>query len=656
MIRCNNITKTYEKCVVLDNFTYTFSDNGFYLLLGESGSGKTTFINLLSGLVNKDDGEFYIDNKEYSNEELREYMRRNSDYITQDAFFVDFLDVRDNLKMVCDDDELIKQKLDEFGILEKISQFPSSLSGGEKQRLSIVRALLGNKKILMLDEPTASLDSENKKIIFEYLRSIKDNVLIVCSSHDREAVEYADYVIEFKKEHKILDEDITDAVDVKKNDIVRKKAIFASSDKIQNNKKRRSAYFLKKWFHSGRRSKKSNIMFGIFLTLAMCLCLLADTPQNRLDSNMEYTYNINMCRLLTHNEDVNEYTELKEEVGEVVLDYGWSLPTSQPTNGDDSLYYEIEDYETSVSVLPFSEKYCKVADNIKYGTYFTSENQIILSYEMAKKLMPDNPENLIGKTLTKKFYGIGEVDLEIVGIFDYFDDFEKMYLKAMGINIHTGDSYDEDDYTDLWFANAKFVEKFASDESFFSTDGQRVYTLFFDSYKEMKEYYKTHKELYNQGENWIYIGITQNDFLGVFKLMYNVLLPLSYFLVLFTTLFYINLIRTELTYNNKFISVFDYAGYNSAHVSKAFTLLSLSETIKIFFVSVVFTVVISTVANIINKKYVFIKFQPFSYNVYIIAIFVCILLSASVLFTGLTLRRYRKVSWYDNILNNRDLI
>ena len=192
MIKCNNVNKIYNNRFIIKDFTYEFKDNGFYLLFGDSGCGKTTLLNLLAGFVACDSGEILVEGK--------------IDYITQDTFFVDFLTVMDNLKMVSEDTEKAHYLLNKFGLEKTAEQYPSTLSGGEKQRLAIIRSVLQEKEILFLDEPTAALDEENKVLVFELLKEIKHDILIFCSSHDAIAKSYADEVIRLHKNYEYSEE------------------------------------------------------------------------------------------------------------------------------------------------------------------------------------------------------------------------------------------------------------------------------------------------------------------------------------------------------------------------------------------------------------------------------------------------------------------
>lgn len=634
MILCENIYKSFGTQVVIKSFSYQFEDNGFYLLFGESGSGKTTFLNILSGFLPFESGKINIDGNEFSGKVDRSIIKSDFDYITQDTFFVEFLTVSDNLRMIVDDDKRIQEMLDMFGLSDKATQYPTTLSGGEKQRLAIARSILGDKKILFLDEPTASLDGDNKVLVFEMLSKIKKDVLIICSSHDAEAKDYADNVIMFDKIHETCESlPIIEPEKQCSHDI--------TSKFIQN--KQPVSFFLKQWFKSERRNRKSEILFGIFMTVAIILCALTDIPQNKLDSNIEYVYKVNMCRLDTNDISPELYRELcrADGIAEVVILYGRSLPDLNINS--DSLMQAMPDCETAGYVLPYNKEVFKLADQIKYGTYFTDVNQIILTYDMAVSLMSDSPEKLIGQTITKNYYGVGEVKLEIVGIMDKLNDIEKKYLDAM-------EMYDEN----TWFLNGKFAEQYIYNEEFHN-NGKRSYMLYFDSYRDMKAFYSENYEKYNESGSLI-MGLTAISELDVFITMFQVFLPMSFLIAIFTVLFYINLIKTEIAYNNKFISVFDYAGYPIGKVINCFIRLNLIHLLKICAVCAVVAFGITYIVNLVNQKFIFIDFQIFTYNIGILSVFIVGIILISAVFMNVILRRLKFTGWYENIITQRDLI
>lgn len=645
MICCERLGKRYQRQIVLNDFSYEFKDTGFYLLYGTSGSGKTTFLNLLSGLLPFEAGRITVNGESFTEKVDLKQMQICSDYITQDPFFVDFLSVSDNLRMLTDDEGKIKEVLRMFGLEEKHDQYPQTLSGGEKQRLAIARFFIGDKKILFLDEPTASLDVENKRAVFELLSKIKQEVLIICSTHDSVAKEYADEIIPFEKCHELAA--------IGTEEIVKKGSLKKEKRAVTYTGKTRSPVcFLKKWFTSKSKNRKSSILFCVFLTIAICICMLTDTPENKLESNMEYIYKINMCMLRTYNKDSNLYEELCKLPGiaEVVLDYGLSVPRGETTGDDQSQNSENESfgementgYYQDAGVLPFHKEAFKLYNCIQYGSYFTEKDQIIFSADFAETLMPDAPEKLIGQKWIKNFYNVGSVELEIVGIFKHFNEFEEQYFNAMEY------------YSTDWYINSEFTRQYAEDEGFYAGT-QRGYLLYFDSYKAMRNYYEENYEAYNEQGSTLLIGLEYGRYADVFRLLFITMLPLAIFIAFFSVLFYVNLVKTELAYNNKFVSVFDYAGYPVGRVIRCFSMLNLLYLLKLCAVSAASAFAITAIVNFVNQQKVFVGFQIFSYNIVLLLAFFLLIGTACVFFTGIFLRRLRYSSWYENILKQRDL-
>lgn len=206
MIRCESISKSYGRQEIIKDFSYSFNDNGFYLLFGESGCGKTTFLNIIAGLTAFDGGRIEVEDMVFEKQINQAYMMDKADYITQDTFFVDFLTVTDNLRLIKEDGERIKELLRDMGLDDKSAQYPAKLSGGERQRLALARILLRDRPVVLLDEPTAALDEENKVRVFEILRDMSKDRLVICSSHDAAAIEYASEVVEFEKKSILFSE------------------------------------------------------------------------------------------------------------------------------------------------------------------------------------------------------------------------------------------------------------------------------------------------------------------------------------------------------------------------------------------------------------------------------------------------------------------
>lgn len=217
MIEINNLIKEYntsKKVVHASNdITYQFKSNGLHFILGKSGCGKTTLLNILSGLDSYDSGSVIVNGYNISKlteKELDNYRNIHIGIIFQDFNLLQDINVYDNLKIVlklqgskCDEknkleqeDIKIEQILKEVGLEGYEKRKVSELSGGEKQRIAIARCLLKKTDIIFADEPTGNLDKKTGEAILDLLKQISKNRLVIVVSHDREAAyKYGDKII-----------------------------------------------------------------------------------------------------------------------------------------------------------------------------------------------------------------------------------------------------------------------------------------------------------------------------------------------------------------------------------------------------------------------------------------------------------------------------
>ena len=211
MIKLNHVFKQYiasSGCITnaLDNIHITLPDRGMFFITGESGSGKTTLLNLIGGLDKADSGEIIINGrnfKDFSNNDFDDYRSQDVGFVFQDCNLLDQFSVRDNVAMPLwirkekyVDDDKIDKVLDLVSLSGYGSRMPNELSGGQKQRVAIARVLVKEPTILLADEPTGSLDEKNKTQVFELLKRISENCLVIVASHDKEAPsKYGDGII-----------------------------------------------------------------------------------------------------------------------------------------------------------------------------------------------------------------------------------------------------------------------------------------------------------------------------------------------------------------------------------------------------------------------------------------------------------------------------
>jgi ABC-type lipoprotein export system ATPase subunit len=159
---------------------------GFTAIIGESGSGKTTLLSLLSTLLQPTSGEVRFDGKslsEHGNIDL--FRRHNIGFVFQFHYLISYLTLRENVALAALDETLIEPLLCDLGIGRLGGRYSDEVSGGERQRAAIARALINNPKIVFADEPTGNLDSRNALGVYELFKRFSQNGTgIVVASHD----------------------------------------------------------------------------------------------------------------------------------------------------------------------------------------------------------------------------------------------------------------------------------------------------------------------------------------------------------------------------------------------------------------------------------------------------------------------------------------
>lgn len=217
MIRTEQLTKKYRtrsgEVLAADDVNLHFSGSGLYMILGKSGCGKTTLLNILSGLDRFDSGRIEIDGSDLGScgePELDSYRNLKMGIVFQEYNLIAELTVYDNLRLVLEiqdwegkDDaavcSLITQMLNKVGLNGYENRRIYELSGGERQRVAIARTLVKRPDIIFADEPTGNLDSKNAAAVFELLSEIAQEYVVVVVTHDREAAfRYGDTVIEME--------------------------------------------------------------------------------------------------------------------------------------------------------------------------------------------------------------------------------------------------------------------------------------------------------------------------------------------------------------------------------------------------------------------------------------------------------------------------
>ena len=211
LIKISKLNKSFEgikKINVLKRISYNFKKGKIYSLMGPSGSGKSTLLNLLSLIDRPSSGSIIFENKKvnYNDSNENDILRANKIGIIyqQDNLLPDFTAL-ENIYLAAlaggnDEDVAInkaKNLLKKVGLTNRSENYPSQLSGGEKQRISIARAVVNNPQVILADEPTGSLDLQTAKEIFGLLKNqINKERLIIFATHNRFFANKADCLLE----------------------------------------------------------------------------------------------------------------------------------------------------------------------------------------------------------------------------------------------------------------------------------------------------------------------------------------------------------------------------------------------------------------------------------------------------------------------------
>lgn len=209
-IEFNNVSKIYQMGEVeikaLDDISFSIEKGEFVVVLGASGAGKTTILNILGGMDTVTKGTILVDENnisDYSEKELCEYRRNDIGFVFQFYNLVQNLTAKENVELalqICKDPLDSREVLKLVGLSDRMNNFPSQLSGGEQQRVAIARAVAKNPKLLLCDEPTGALDYKTGKQVLKVLQDMcyKNNMTVIMITHNGALADMGQKIIRVK--------------------------------------------------------------------------------------------------------------------------------------------------------------------------------------------------------------------------------------------------------------------------------------------------------------------------------------------------------------------------------------------------------------------------------------------------------------------------
>ena len=215
LIKLKDINKYYkvgkEKFHVLKSLNINIEEGDFVMIMGKSGSGKTTLLNVLAFLDKFDTVSYFFNYENVSNlnENQRSVFRNKYiGFIFQQFNLIETLSIYQNVELPLlydgklnksERENIVKEKLEQVGLLDKIKSMPLQLSGGQQQRVAIARSLVNNPKLIFADEPTGALDSETSNEIMSLLKDLNNQgKTIIMVTHDADLIKYATKVVRLK--------------------------------------------------------------------------------------------------------------------------------------------------------------------------------------------------------------------------------------------------------------------------------------------------------------------------------------------------------------------------------------------------------------------------------------------------------------------------
>ncbi len=440
MLKLVNVSKYYNTdgnvALGLKKVNVELYQNEIVAIVGESGSGKTTFLNVISGVDTYEEGEIYFNGEEtsyFSNEDYEKFRKDNVGFIYQNYNLVDSYTVLENVMMPLIlkgvNKKEAKRKAIEIikrvGLEKRMRNRSIKLSGGEKQRCVIARALASDSLILACDEPTGNLDSKTGKEIISLIKEVSKDKLVLIVTHNYDEVkDIATRKLRFY-DGELVEDKVLVQNEYKENIIEKEEYKLKFKDLI---------YYA--WKNIISTPKKSIFILFVFLTLSL---IITNGVQGILSSNVDggYTdnrHNLNDCIMVSNDGNFVDVNKLKE-----LDDFAFAMPFSDYFSVYDLYQYAQNDKYYFSGWLDFTERYNY---NLIAGAFPSNDNEVCVS---------SNNKNVIGEKININGYdytisGIINEDNILLKQSQYKVIFNRYYYKSINcftdnevIKLVTGD-------------------------------------------------------------------------------------------------------------------------------------------------------------------------------------------------------------------------
>ncbi|GAA6112989.1 ABC transporter ATP-binding protein/permease [Apilactobacillus apinorum] len=426
-LELKNIEKSYylgkDEFKVLKGIDLSFEKGEMVSILGESGGGKSTLMNIIGGLDSKYSGDVLLNGESLrhdTDKQLDEYRRKTIGFIFQSFNLISHLTILDNVLVPLEMTNLSKKEqvarakelLAKVGLEDHMNKFPNQLSGGQKQRVSIARALAGDPEMLIADEPTGALDPENTTEILQILDNIaKEGKLVLTVTHSEKVADYGTRVVHMTDGK--IDEDRT----------LREKYAESKEETLESKTLSFKSIVKMTWDNIKYNSKRNLlIIFGGLIGIFSVVFMLGLGNGIRGYINHEIYSQVNPNSIQISHKNTNDHSSFKDVDVSRLSDVKGvkSVDKAYASSG-----VQVKDGKKSAQVAYMTSSIATInTDNIKRGTT-PKDGEILITKTTAKSFNKNNPYALVGKTIQVTFNAMKDgkpypitTNLKVSGIAD----------------------------------------------------------------------------------------------------------------------------------------------------------------------------------------------------------------------------------------------
>lgn len=433
MLEIKNLSKRYDELIIND-LSISFPSTGMIVIVGQSGCGKTTLLNILGGIDQDYEGEILFDQQNIK--AIENYCRKHVGFIFQNFNLINWLNVKQNYLLSGFFTKIIFKRESEdreakLELTDIAKKKPGILSGGQKQRVAMLRAMIKNVDILLCDEPTGSLDDHNAKIIFDLLKQeAKERLVIVITHNEQLAFQYATQIFSFQN-GKLIG----------KNHCLKNDNFYY---RLKEKSRPLNLYKLAllQYWANFIRNVKITMGLIIALTCIMITFIFSNSLQNQLHQQLNNIFPNQLVSLHSSNKNVISYDDLikLKNYSEITYLYG-------EMNNYEFMGVSLQkDYQVDKTVYISDMTKESKNNKLEIGREIKEDNEIILSKTTAVHLKTNYKE-----LLNKRIYGyylhddvIKRVTLKIVGIEEENSFFDTIYINELANVKHVSECFNVD--------------------------------------------------------------------------------------------------------------------------------------------------------------------------------------------------------------------